>query len=395
MKALLEKALNIGVKSSYQTWEINLTRRLNLFALLALSNMFVSMLFLFILDIHEFVYECLFAIAVIPFVFLFNKHKNYNWSVIWFYTCNFIFFIPITLKMGVDSYILLFYFPMIIGMMHILGRKETLPTLYFLSGLSVLFVIIVVVGFNYPFFELTMEKEFINRLQIFNILLSFICTITLTLFLVADFIHQEKALKKVLNEKEILLAEVFHRVKNNMNVMTSLLNLKKNTVESEDAKIALEECKNRVYSMALVHQNIFDGNTIEGLNFRQYIENLVAEIAKSFGYKDKVQLFFDTEEVTIDINKAVPCGLILNELITNSFKHAHTDEDNLQIMVKFKKQNERNVLEVQDNGPGITEDELNSTNTLGIELIKSLADQINANYSFENEKGLVFRLTFE
>lgn len=281
MKAMLEKILNIGVKPFYQTWQSNLTRRLNMIALLALGNMFIAMLFLFVLNIHQFWYECLFAIIVIPFVFVLNNYKNFVWSVILFYTGNYIFFIPITLKMGIDSYILLFYFPMIIGMMHLLGRKETIRTLYFLSALSAVFVILVVIGFNYPFFELTLEKEFINRLQIFNILLSFICTITLTLFLVADFIKQENTLKKVLNEKDVLLAEVFHRVKNNMNVIISLLNLKKNTVESEDAKIAIEECKNRVYSMALVHQNIFNGNTIEGLNFRQYIEKLVEEIVKN------------------------------------------------------------------------------------------------------------------
>lgn len=99
--------------------------------------------------------------------------------------------------------------------------------------------------------------------------------------------------------------------------------------------------------------------------------------------------------MTIDISKAVPCGLILNELITNSFKHANTKDHPLHITVKFKKLNETNVLEVRDNGPGITLESLNSTHTLGIELIKSLAEQINANYTFENEKGLVFRLTFE
>lgn len=395
MKGLLQNLINIGVKQTYQPWEINLTRRLNAITLIAFGNILTALFFLFYFEYKQFNPELIFALIVLPLVYFINWKKNYTWAIYWFFITDFIFFIPITLKMGLNSYVILYYFPMIIGLMILLGRKETMKQLFVLSGLCFLSIITVILGYKFKFYPLFIDIHTIKELTFFNILLSFISTIVITLFLVHDFIQQENTIKKVLHEKEILLAEVFHRVKNNLNVITSLLNLKKNTVESKEAKIALEECKNRVYSMALVHQNTFNGNTIDGLDFRQYIEILVAEIAKSFGEKDKVQLFFDTAQLTLDLNKAVPCGLILNELITNSFKHAQTNEDNLQITVKFKRIGENIELEVQDNGPGITNEQLNSSNTLGIELIKSLAEQINATYSFENNHGSIFRLTFK
>lgn len=395
MKGLLQNLINIGVKQSYQPWEMNLTRRLNAITLIAFGNILTALFFLFYFENTQFNPELIFALIVLPFVFFINWKKNYTWSIYWYFITDFIFFVPVTLKMGINSYVILYYFPMIVGLTILLGRKETMNQLFILSGLCILSIITVILGYKFKFYPLFIDLHTFQELTFFNILLSFISTIVVTLFLVYDFIQQENTLKKVLHEKEILLAEVFHRVKNNLNVITSLLNLKKNTVESPEAKLAIEECKNRVYSMALVHQNIFRGTEIVGLNFKEYIETIVTEIAKSFGEKDNVQLIFDTEELTLDLNKAVSCGLILNELITNSFKYAQTKEDNLQITVKFKRIGGNIELEVKDNGPGITNEQLNSTNTLGIELIKTLAEQINATYIFENNNGSIFRLIFK
>lgn len=394
MKNLWNYILNIGVKASYLSWEGNLTRRLNVLTLISFSNVLIGVLFLNFIGFNHFNSECIFALIVLPLVFFLNKYKNYVWAIFWFFFTSFLFLIPVTLKMGIDSYVILYYFPMIIAMMHLLGRKETYSLMLIFSGFFALSIITVAVGFNFNYYQLDFDKNFLDVIKIFNILLSFTSTSMITLYLVSDFIKQENIIKNVLKEKEILLAEVFHRVKNNLNVITSLLNLKKNSVQSLEAQLALEECKNRVYSMALIHQNIFEGNKIIGINFREYIEQLVSEIAKSFGEKEKVYLFFDTDEIEFDINKAVPIGLILNELITNSFKHAQTNENQLEITVKFKNNNNRIELELSDNGPGITQEELESKDTLGLELIKSLSEQISADYTFENNNGSTFRLAF-
>jgi two-component sensor histidine kinase len=212
--------------------------------------------------------------------------------------------------------------------------------------------------------------------------------------MVIESIAQDTLIKKMLHEKEILLAEVFHRVKNNMNIVTSLLNLKKITSESQETKDALEECRNRVFSMALVHQNIFNNDTLIGLNFKHYIINLVDEIANSFGSKDSYEIKYDLDEIQLDLSTSIPCGLIINELITNSFKYAQVPGKKLIISILLKKENGKIRLMVQDNGPGIAENFMTEKNTLGMELIDSLSDQINGNSQFKNNDGTSFELIF-
>lgn len=394
MEGLLQKLINIGVRKTYQPWEINLTRRLNAITFISIANILLSIIFLNYLGYKYFNSELIFAILTLPIVIILNKYKNYTWAIYFYFINGFLFFIPITLKMGIDSYIILFYFPMIIGMMHLLGRKETIKQLFILSGLCFLTIITIALGFKFQFYTLFINASNLKGISIIIIILGFTSTIFVTLFLVSDFIRQENTIKKVLQEKEILLAEVNHRVKNNLSIINGLLNIKIKNAVNQDVKLALEETKNRIFSMALIHQYILEGSNIIDLNFKEYIEKLVTEIKKTFENKLNVKLEFDTEKMEIDINNAVPLGLILNELITNSFKHAKNKEEELKINIKFKSNNNRIDLEVKDNGNGIKKEEMESENSIGLELIKALSEQINGQYSFENDSGLVFRLYF-
>lgn len=212
--------------------------------------------------------------------------------------------------------------------------------------------------------------------------------------MVIESIAQDTLIKKMLHEKEILLAEVFHRVKNNMNIVTSLLNLKKITSQSQETKDALEECRNRVFSMALVHQNIFNNESLIGLNFKNYIINLVDEIANSFGSKESYEINYELEEIQLDLSTSIPCGLIINELITNSFKYAQLPNQKLRIDIQLTKLNGKIRLYVHDNGPGIAENFMTTNTTLGMELIESLSEQINGKSQFKNENGASFELIF-
>jgi two-component sensor histidine kinase len=199
----------------------------------------------------------------------------------------------------------------------------------------------------------------------------------------------------MLKEKEVLLAEVFHRVKNNMNIVTSLLNLKKEISNSQEVKDALEDCRNRVFSMALVHQTIFNNNSIVELNFKAYIESLTTEIKNSLGSNKPVDIHLDTELVMLDLSTAIPCGLILNELITNSFKYASSDDKSLVIDIKMRQLNNTVELEVRDNGKGLPDNWKQNSYSLGMELISSLCEQIDGTHQFKNDKGLVFNLSFK
>jgi two-component sensor histidine kinase len=164
--------------------------------------------------------------------------------------------------------------------------------------------------------------------------------------------------------------------------------------ESLEVKEALEDCRNRVFSMALVHNNIFNSKNVIGLNFKDYIQNLVTEISNSHGDSENIEIILETENINLDLSNAIPCGLILNELITNSFKYAQVKNQKLQIQINFFSQNDFIKLIVKDNGPGIKDIDNSVSNSLGIDLIRSLSEQINGTYSFHNDKGLVFQLEF-
>ena len=338
--------------------------------------------------------ECILSLIILPFIPLLNYYKNYVWASYVFFCSAFLFFIPFNLKMGLESYMILFYFPVIISLVQLLGRKETWKHLLIISIFCFLTVVIIAIGYKDGFWDLKLSKTISSNLSIFNIIVSFSSTIAFALIMVIESIAQDTLIKKMLHEKEILLAEVFHRVKNNMNIVTSLLNLKKITSQSQETKDALEECRNRVFSMALVHQNIFNNDSLIGLNFKNYIINLVDEIANSFGSKGSYEINYDLEEIQLDLSTSIPCGLIINELITNSFKYAQVPGQKLSIDIVLKHVDNKIMLKVHDNGPGISDNFFQEKTTLGMELIESLSEQVNGKSQFKNENGASFELFF-
>lgn len=395
MKTFLNKLINTGVKPGYQPWEKHLTRKLNSITLISISSITLAISFFLIIGHTQFIFDSSLALLALTIVFALNRFKNYKWSAFWFFGYGFYFFIPINLKMGSGSYMILFYFPLIISMVQILGRRETLKQLIILSAICLLSIITIAIGFKLKVYTNDLTDEATTNLAVFNIILSFITTISYTLVIVSESIRQENLIRKMLKEKEILLAEVFHRVKNNMNIITSLLNLKKNMSSSTEVQNALEDCRTRVFAMALVHENIFNNNNIIGLNFKGYIKNLITEIVYSQSDKGKVDILLETEDVNLELSNAISCGLILNELITNSFKYAQSETKKLQIQVVLKNHKGSVELQVKDNGPGLPNEYIKNADSLGLELIKSLSDQIGGVYSFSNNLGLAFNLKFK
>lgn len=392
---LINKIVNTGIKKEYNHWELFLTRKLNTITLVAMLNMLFGISFFLIIGFPDFIIDCSLAFLFAPLVFLMNKIKNYIWASYTFYLIGFLFFISVNLRMGKDSYLLLFYFPMIISLVQMLGRKETLKHLIGICILCVLSIIIIAAGFINKWVIINIEPAVLNKIMIFNIILSVITAISFIIVITVESISQERLIKKMLTEKDILLSEIFHRVKNNMNIVTSLLSLKKNMSDSIEVKNALDECKNRVYSMALVHQKIFEKGNVNNLNFKDYIHNLTKELLNSIGKDNSTELNIKADDIFIELSNAIPCGLIINEFVTNSYKYAQTENKNLEISILLKKTNETIELKLKDNGPGLSNEAIRKPNTLGIELIKSLSEQINGTYSFINENGLVFSLQFK
>lgn len=395
LKALLNKITNTGVRSNYAVWEIYLTRKLNYVAAITVINMVAGFVFFEICGYQAFNIDCVLGFFAALLVFVLNKYKGYMWGTYWFYCYGYYFLIPVNLKLGSDSYVLLFYFPVIISMVQILARKESLKHLVVLSVVCLISVTIVAVGYKYHTLDLNLSEEVTSNLRIFHIILGFLTAMSFVIIMVSESLKQEAIIQKVLNEKEILLAEVFHRVKNNMNIITSLLNLKKNMSESPEVIGALEDCRGRVFAMALVHDNIFKTNDFKGLNFKEYVINLVDEITNTLGNDDKTEIKIEADDISLDLSYAIPCGLILNELITNSFKYAQRESENLKIEISLKQIKNTIELKIGDNGPGLSESRLEKANSLGLELIKSLVDQIGGSHHFTNNNGLHFAMQFK
>ncbi|MDP2385828.1 MAG: sensor histidine kinase [Bacteroidota bacterium] len=386
---------SLGVKASYLPWEIYLTRKLNLLSLMGTINITLALIVFLSFGYTDFIIECVSTLIAAPFVVLLNVKRNYIWASYLFYFIGVFLFASLNLKMGIDSYGILLYFPILISLIQMLGRKETFSHMTIIAVLYFITISLVLYGNKHNYLLIHIDAPSLLNLKIINILMSFFTGIILISVITIEANKQEAQIKNMVNEKEVLIAEVFHRVKNNMNIVTSLLNLKKHASQSEEVKEALEECRNRVFSMALVHQKIYNNKNITTLNFKSYTNELVKESLYSYGGEESADIQIDAEDVELQLPYAVPCGLILNELITNSFKHGKTEGKKLQIKIALSSKDGMIDLLVKDNGPGIAENASIKKDSLGMELIRSLSEQIDGQYSFTNEKGFTFSLRFK
>lgn len=191
-------------------------------------------------------------------------------------------------------------------------------------------------------------------------------------------------LKQSLQDKEVLLKEIHHRVKNNLQVISSLLELQSKGIEDEAALTAIAEGKNRVQSIALIHQKLYQNDDIAAIEFKGFMEDLCSQVTSVFGYKVKTEI--DVPKVNLDIDTAVPLGLISNELITNSYKYAFKKEGDGKLEISLKETaNGQYVLSVQDNGPGLPKEfDIGKANSLGLRLVKRLSKQLGGHVEYHN-----------
>lgn len=217
---------------------------------------------------------------------------------------------------------------------------------------------------------------------------------------VDDSKRAEEQIKNSLEEKRVLLKEIHHRVKNNMQIVSSLLSLQSRYIEDENAKDVFKESQDRVKSMAIIHENLYQSHNLARINFDEYIQKLVSGLFNSYGTMGLIKTELDLCKVSLDIDTAVPCGLILNELITNSIKHAFPINKNHEyglINVKLYKESEEMVeIVVSDNGVGFPEDiDFQNTSSLGLQLVNALVNQINGTIELKNTDGTEFKIRFK
>lgn len=199
---------------------------------------------------------------------------------------------------------------------------------------------------------------------------------------------QKDSIERSLNDKEILLKEIHHRVKNNLQVISSLLNLQAGSLSDEAAIGAVKDGQHRVKSMALIHQKLYQDDDLRGVAVQDYLESLTAELMNTFGMnQEELKVEIDTKQLKLDIDTLIPLGLIINELITNSMKYAFKRTGKGLLKIKMSEQNEKLALSVSDNGEGMDESALSSSNSFGWKMIRSLSRKLKAEISVKNNAG--------
>lgn len=196
------------------------------------------------------------------------------------------------------------------------------------------------------------------------------------------------------DSSEIYFREIHHRVKNNFQIVSNLLELQLQYTENQDALAILRECSNRIKSISLIHEKIYMSKNANRINLKDYLNELSSQLLSSYNTMSiKVVLYTNLEKLYIDTDMAIPIGLIINELISNSLKYAFVDNSimNSKIEIESKKDNELLTVYYHDNGRGIDpEFDINTTGTMGLQLVSSLVKQMNGNLSINNIDGLQF-----
>jgi two-component sensor histidine kinase len=312
---------------------------------------------------------------------------------------------------GVETATYLFYFPQFFAVAWLLEFKRP-----WYNGLLASFTLVSVVLlillpphlFGPPLAGLTAKFSFV-----FNLVTSIILVAVNTIVIVwmnyerhkmlenkiSEKVKVTEELEQTLKAKEILVAEIHHRVKNNLAVIRSLLNLQMNSTRNEEAKSVLLESVNRVNSMALIHRRLYSQENAEVINFGNYANDLINEIAITYQQDGKVfpEIHLQEDHCMISLTKAVPAGLILNELLSNAFKHAFAADQKGIIDVRITETPSSVCVEVIDNGRGIPAGfDPQQSESLGMTIIHALSDQIDGQFMIGSgeKKGTRAKLVF-
>ena len=207
----------------------------------------------------------------------------------------------------------------------------------------------------------------------------------------------EQIIKDSLQEKEILLKEIHHRVKNNLQIISSMLNLQSTQADDQVISAFVTASQNRIRSMALIHEMLYQSENLAQVKFDDYVRKLVAHFLETSSSLNKMIRFeVDVEEIYLSIDSAIQCGLILNELVSNSLEHAFPENEQGLVQINFSKDRQGYSLCVQDDGIGLAEEiSVTNTDTLGLQLVTALVQQIGGEFALDRSGGTRFSISFD
>jgi PAS domain S-box-containing protein len=213
---------------------------------------------------------------------------------------------------------------------------------------------------------------------------------------ITERLRAEEIIKSSLKEKEVLLQEIHHRVKNNMQIVSSLFNLQMGQIGRKKVTEIFRDCRNRIYSMALIHDILYETKDFARIDIDDYIDTLTRHLFQIYAVdacliKTKIQ----AQKILLDVSKAVPCGLIINELVSNALKYAFPDGKEGEIGIMFHQKDAKTMLMVKDNGIGLPEAfDIDHTETLGLKLVIMLVKQLKGLINTNNDAGAEFQIVF-
>jgi PAS domain S-box-containing protein len=209
--------------------------------------------------------------------------------------------------------------------------------------------------------------------------------------------QMEERLQASLNEKEVLLREIHHRVKNNLQIVSSLLDLQAESLTDPQVRTIFEESQQRIQAMALIHESLYQSDDLAHIDAAQYINRLCARLGQAYApLTERVAVKVQAEAVWLEVQTAIACGLILQELLSNGFKHAFSDGQSGEIQITLQvTPDQQAILTVRDTGVGFPESlDFRTTDSLGLQLVCLLTEQLAGTISLERREGTVWTLTF-
>lgn len=399
----------IGVESDANEKQVKRITLINQYTVIAFLIYFINGF----VDIYSgYLREGLFlegsAIAFMLALYL-NKKHHHRVSIIFLFIYTGLTILYFGTLASVQAGDYLYYFPLILAISFVLDFEKDKAIMISLFCFSL--CLILVHTYTYT---INVDNNLVNdtvryRMFAINLLISaatvgFFIYLTIKDNKMISLLYEQRlkdketselVIKKALLEKEVLLAELHHRVKNNLAVIVGFFNLKLNTTENEEARNVLMESKNHVNAMALIHNRLYKTGNFSEINFNAYVNDLIGDIQKSYpSLAGSVSVQSHIQDIKLNLNTAVPCALILNELLTNCYKHAFKTIKLGVINIELLINNDNQLtLCVKDNGAGLKEG-YDKSETLGMSIINGLSEQLNGKARFYNDKGACFVLVF-
>lgn len=405
--------VNFGVESGLTALDKRRIKTINLLNLIVGFFLLTGLSNFYFIGPHYPVIANIIFFSLNIFSLLLTKNKKSTWAFVVF-TINVnaaIFFINQYYPKDSGSY--LYYYTLIISVV-LLNNPASLDRFgilhFFICGIFFAANFLVQIRFE-KVIVFTPEK--LHVLWYYNLFISLVVTALISMLLTRliynqnreiiyqnqDLLLTREAVSASLKEKEVLLAELHHRVKNNLAIITGLLNLQEEASLNEEAKQVLSDSKARIMSMALVHKMLYENTELKSINIGKYAIELVIELFNSYNLLEKVNLKHDCDNIHLAVNKSIPLGLILNEVVTNSIKYVYKNKNHKgdEFYIKIKSNEGKINIEIRDNGAGFPNDFNKSSGSpsLGIYLIKTLVEQIDGEVHFSNDNGAKIRLNFD